>query len=126
VANFEPGSAASAQSQMLYELYETYQLFDFEKEYITARPKFFLNTAFAESSENIKTALSDIIRKQRSGEVNAEKSQQLYSELLSLPNLSEEEKFFLTRLNYPYLGEDTQTLIRSKVLVRMHQVLWCS
>jgi hypothetical protein len=107
----------SAQAQMLYELYETYQLFDFEKEYITARPKFFLNTAFAKSSDEIKTALSKIIRMQRLGEVNAEKSQQLYSELLSLPNLSEEEKFFLTRLNYPYLKpKDTAALIRSESL----------
>jgi hypothetical protein len=105
----------NAQAQMLYELYETYQLFDFEKEHITARPKFFLNTAFAESSENIKTALKNIIIKQRSGEVNAEKSQQLYSELLSLPNLSDDEKFFLTRLNYPYLKpKDTAALIRSE------------
>ena len=105
----------NAQAQMLYELYETYQLFDFEKEYITARPKFFLNTAFAKSSDVIKTALSDIIRMQRLGEVNAEKSQQLYSELLSLPNLSEDEKFFLTRLNYPYLKpKDTAALIRSE------------
>jgi hypothetical protein len=107
----------NAQAQMLYELYETYQLFDFEKEYITARPKFFLNTAFAKSSDEIKTALSKIIRMQRLGEVNAEKSQQLYSELLSLPNLSEEEKFFLTRLNYPYLKpKDTAALIRSESL----------
>jgi len=79
---------------MLYELYETYQLFDFEKEYITARPKFFLNTAFAASSDTIKAALNDIIRKQRSGEATAEKSQQFYSELLSLPNLGEEENSF--------------------------------
>ena len=105
----------SAQSQMLYELYETYQLFDFEKEHITARPKFFLNTAFTESSDTIKSALSDIIRKQRLGEIGAEKSQQLYSELLSLPNLNEEEKFFLTRLNYPYLKpKDTAALIRAE------------
>ena len=105
----------TAQSQMLYELYETYQLFDFEKEYITARPKFFLNTAFSESSPSLKNALSEIIKKQRSGEVNAEKSQQLYSELLSLPNLTEEEKFFLTRLNYPYLKpKDAAALIRSE------------
>ena len=104
----------SAQSQMLYELYETYQLFDFEKEYITARPMFFLNTSFIESALTLKNALSDIIKKQRSGEVNAEKSQQLYSELHSLPNLTEEEKFFLTRLNYPHLKpEDTAALIRS-------------
>ncbi len=107
----------NAQAQMLYELYETYQLFDFEKEYITARPKFFLNTAFAKSSDEIKTALSNIIRMQRLGEVNAEKSQQLYSELLSLPNLSEEEKFFFTRLNYPYLKpKDTAALILSESL----------
>lgn len=105
----------NAQAQMLYELYETYQLFDFEKEHITARPKFFLNTAFAESSDTIKTALGDIIRKQRLGEIGAEKSQQLYSELLSLPHLSEEEKFFLTRLNYPYLKpKDTAALIRTE------------
>jgi long-subunit acyl-CoA synthetase (AMP-forming) len=105
----------TAQSQMLYELYETYQLFDFEKEYITARPKFFLNTAFNESSSLLKNALSDIIKKQRSGEVNAEKSQQLYAELHSLPNLTEDEKFFLTRLNYPYLKpKDTAALIRSE------------
>lgn len=107
----------NAQAQMLYELYETYQLFDFEKEYITARPKFFLNTTFAKSSDVIKTALSNIIRMQRLGEANAEKSQQLYSELLSLPNLSEEEKFFLTRLNYPYLKpKDSAALIRSESL----------
>lgn len=107
----------SAQSQMLYELYETYQLFDFEKEYITTRPMFFLNTAFNESSSTLKNALNDIIKKQRTGEVNAEKSQQLYSELHSLPNLSEEEKFFLTRLIYPYLKpKDTAALIRSESL----------
>ncbi len=105
----------SAQSQMLYELYETYQLFDFEKEYITARPMFFLNTAFLESPSTLRSALSDIIQKQRSNELNAEKSQQLYSELNSLPNLTEEEKFFLTRLNYPYLKpKDTAVLIRSE------------
>ena len=59
--------------------------------------------------------MSDIIRKQRLGEIGAEKSQQLYSELLSLPNLNEEEKFFLTRLNYPYLKpKDTAALIRAE------------
>jgi long-subunit acyl-CoA synthetase (AMP-forming) len=107
----------SAQSQMLYELYETYQLFDFEKEYITTRPMFFLNTAFLESPSTLRSALSDIIQKQRSNELNAEKSQQLYSELNSLPNLTEEEKFFLTRLIYPYLKpKDTAALIRSESL----------
>lgn len=110
-----PHADRNPQAQMLYELYETYQLFDYEKEYITTRPMFFLNTAFAESSDTIKTALSDIIRKQRLGEIGAEKSQQLYSELHSLPNLTEEEKFFLTRLNYPYLKpKDTAALIRSE------------
>ncbi|MFI5237155.1 MAG: GNAT family N-acetyltransferase, partial [Ignavibacteriales bacterium] len=40
---------------------------------------------------------------------------QLYSELLSLPNLTEEETFFLTRLNYPHLKpKDTAALIRAE------------
>jgi len=105
----------NAQAQMLYELYETYQLFDFEKDYITTRPKFFLNTAFVESSDTIKKSLNDIIKKLRLGEIGPDKSQQLYSELLSLPNLTEEETFFLTRLNYPYLKpKDTAALIRAE------------
>jgi predicted GNAT family acetyltransferase len=96
-------------------LYETYQLFDYEKEYITTRPKFFLNTAFIDSSETIQKSLDEINKKLRSGEIGAEKSQQLFSELLSLPNLSEEEKFFLTRLNYPYLKpKDTAALIHAE------------
>ncbi|MCL4279229.1 MAG: hypothetical protein KJZ60_06010, partial [Ignavibacteriaceae bacterium] len=40
----------NAQAQMLYELYETYQLFDYENEHISTRPKFFLDTAFVDSS----------------------------------------------------------------------------
>ncbi len=110
-----PDSDRNAQAQMLFELYETYQLFDFEKEYITTRPKFFLNTAFVESSDTIKNALNDIIKKLRSGDIGVEKSQQLYSELLSLPNLTEEETFFLTRLIYPHLKpKDTAALIRAE------------
>jgi len=105
----------SAQSQMLFELYETYRLFDFEKDYISTRPLFFLNTAFVNSSSALKSALSEIIRKQRSGEISAEKSQRLYSELHSLAGLTDDEKFFLTRLNYPHLKpEDTAALIRAE------------
>ncbi|MEB2295324.1 MAG: GNAT family N-acetyltransferase [Ignavibacteria bacterium] len=105
----------NAQAQMLYELYETYQLFDYENEHISTRPKFFLDTAFVDSSVIIKNSLKDIIKKLRSGEIGTEKSQQLYSELLSLPDLSEEEKFFLTRLNYPYLKpKDSAAVIRAE------------
>ena len=110
-----PDSDRNVQAQMLYELYETYQLFDFENEYITTRPTFFLNTAFVESSDTIKNALNDINKRLRSGEIGSEKSRQLYSELLSLPNLTEEETFFLTRLNYPHLKpKDTAALIRAE------------
>ena len=109
-----PDSDRNVQAQMLYELYETYQLFDFENEYMTTRPTFFLNTAFVESSDTIKNALNDINKRLRSGDIGVEKSRQLYSELLSLPNLTEEETFFLTRLNYPHLKpKDTAALIRA-------------
>jgi ribosomal protein S18 acetylase RimI-like enzyme len=105
----------SAQSEMLYELYETYQLFELEKEYLQTRSLFFLKTAFDKSSEKLKEALVEIITKQRSGKIGLEKSQQLYAELNSLPDLSENEKYFLTRLNYPHLKpKDTAVLIHAE------------
>jgi long-subunit acyl-CoA synthetase (AMP-forming)/predicted GNAT family acetyltransferase len=105
----------SAQSEMLYELYETYQLFELEKEYLQTRSLFFLKTTFDNSSGDLKEALIEIITKQRSGKIGLEKSQQLYAELNSLHNLSENEKYFLTRLNYPHLKpKDTAILIRAE------------
>ena len=110
-----PDADQTAQAEMLYELYETYQLFELEKEFKHTRTFFFLQTAFRNSSPELKSALSKISLKQRTGELSLEETQQAYSELQSISNLSEEEKFYLTRLSYPYLKpKDTAALMKAE------------
>ncbi|MEJ2103095.1 MAG: AMP-binding protein [Ignavibacteriaceae bacterium] len=110
-----PDADQTAQAEMLYELYETYQLFELEKEFKHTRTFFFLQTAFRNSSPELKNALSKISLKQRTGELSPDETQQAYSELQSISNLSEEEKFYLTRLSYPYLKpKDTAALLKAE------------
>jgi long-subunit acyl-CoA synthetase (AMP-forming)/GNAT superfamily N-acetyltransferase len=93
----------NAQAQMLYELYETYQLFDLENEHPATRTQFFLQTAFKNSSSEFKKALNEIVKKQHSNENAKYEPQTLYSELHTQFRLYKEEEFFLTRLSYPHL-----------------------
>ncbi|MGB5531440.1 MAG: GNAT family N-acetyltransferase [Ignavibacteriaceae bacterium] len=110
-----PDAAQTAQAETLYEMYETYQLFELEKEYRHTRTFFFLNTAFKNSSAELKKALNNIALQQRTGELSTDDSQKAYSELHSLPDLSEADKFFLTRLSYPHLKpKDTAALLRAE------------
>ncbi len=112
-----PDADQNAQAEMLYEMYDTYQLFDLENEYRHTRTFFFLQTAFKDSSDELKKALSKISLKQRAGELNPDESQKAYSELHSLSGLTEADKFFLTRLSYPYLKpKDTAALMRAESL----------
>ena len=114
---FNPDADQTAQAETLFEMYETYQLFKLEKEYRHTRTFFFLQTAFRNSSDELKKALKNISTRQRAGELNADESQKAYSELHSLSNLTEAEKFFLTRLSYPYLkAKDTAALMRAESL----------
>jgi hypothetical protein len=101
-----------AQAEMLFELYETYQLFDLEKNHRSTRTKFFLETAFLESDYSFKEALNDIAAKQRTGSVTEEKTLKLISGLQSAFKLSKKESFFLIRLSYPHLKPtDSATLL---------------
>jgi long-chain acyl-CoA synthetase len=110
-----PDADQTAQAEMLYELYETYQLFELEKDFKHTRTFFFLQTAFRNSSPELKSSLSKISLKQRTVELSSDETQQAYSELQSISNLSEEEKFYLTRLSYPYLKpKDTAALMKAE------------
>ena len=113
-SKLNPDADRKAQAVMLFELYETYQLFDLEKDFKHTRSVFFLKTAFNNSTSELKNALMNIAQKQRKDELNTEESQKLYLELHSISNLTEEEKFFLTRLSYPHLKPaDTAALLQA-------------
>jgi long-subunit acyl-CoA synthetase (AMP-forming)/GNAT superfamily N-acetyltransferase len=110
-SKLNPDADRKAQAEMLYELYETYQLFELEKEFGHTRSVFFLRTAFNNSSSELRNALLSIAHKQRKDKVSADVSQKLYSELISLVNLTDKEKFFLTRLSYPHLRPEASAAL---------------
>jgi len=106
-------AAFTAQAEMLYELYETYQLFKLEESYHSTRTTFFLETAFIDSDIKFKDSLREIASKQHTGELTKDVSLKLISGLQAQFKLTEKEKFFLARLNYPYLKPtDSATLLK--------------
>lgn len=108
-------ASLSAQAQMLYELYETYRLFDLENEYPATRTRFFLETVFFDSEERFKIVLRDIVKKQRNMEISREEALKLISGLHFEFELTEKEEFFITRLGYPHLKpSDTAALLKIK------------
>jgi len=121
-------AALSAQARTLNELYDTYQLIEIDKKYPETRPNFFLHTVFADSSEDFKKTMFNIVQKQHEEYYSAEETLTLISQLQNEFELSEKETFFLARLSYPHLKpEDTAEFIslqsegeqRSDVVIRL-------
>jgi long-chain acyl-CoA synthetase len=112
--NLNPDANLDAQAEMLYELYETYRLFELESNYPSTRTMFFLRTVFSNAKDNLAASMKEIARVQRTGEISKDEVNKLYSDLHNLPGLTEAEEFFLTRLSYPYLKpKDTAALLKA-------------
>lgn len=108
-------ASLSAQAEMLYELYDTYRLFDLEVEYPATRTRFFLETVFFDSHEKFKSVLREIVKKQRNRKISRDEALKLISGLHFEFELTEKEEFFLTRLGYPHLKpSDTAVLLKIK------------
>ena len=108
-------ASIQAQAEMLYDLTDTYRLADLEEEYPETRTRFFIKTAFADSSDNLKNYLYDIAKKQREKSIIKEEYFALLSIIQSDFELNEKEDFFLARLNYPYLKpSDSAAIIKTK------------
>ncbi|MBT8380956.1 MAG: AMP-binding protein, partial [Ignavibacteria bacterium] len=113
--NINHDADRTVQAEMLHDLYNTYQLFELEKDFKHTRTVFFLKTAFNKSFSELKNELVNIAQKQQYGELSTEDIQKLYLDLYLIPNLNEEEKFFLARLSYPHLKpEDTAALVQAE------------
>ena len=63
---------------MIYELYETYHLFDLEEQYPAVRTRFFLETVFYDSPQRFKDVLRELAVKQRHRKISKEESVQTY------------------------------------------------
>lgn len=108
-------ASLSAQAEMIYELYETYRLFDLEEQYPAARTRFFLETVFYNSSQRFKDVLRELVRKQRHRKISKEESLNLINTLHFEFELDEKETYFITRLGYPHLKpSDSAALLSIK------------
>ncbi|MBN1301411.1 MAG: GNAT family N-acetyltransferase [Melioribacteraceae bacterium] len=98
-----PDADSAAQAQMLNELYDTYRLNELRNSHPEVRVKLYSETVFRNSALEFRNILGSIIEKYRD-----EKSLG-FEELLKVSNspakynISETDKFFITRLMYPHL-----------------------
>lgn len=102
-------ASLSAQAEMLIELYETYNLMihtilgELESNYPEVRTRFFLETVLVDSSDSTKEVLNKIAEKFHDQTLDKEAMLGQISQLQEEYELSEKEKFFLTRLIFPHL-----------------------
>ena len=100
---------------MIYELYETYHLFDLEEQYPAVRTRFFLESVFYNSPQRFKEVLRELARKQRHRKISKAESLKLISSLHFEFELDEKETYFITRLGYPHLKpSDSAALLKIK------------
>ncbi|MBU2492571.1 MAG: GNAT family N-acetyltransferase [Bacteroidetes bacterium] len=109
------GAAATAQAEMLHELYETYRLADVELSFPATRTRFFYETVFQNSTKNLKSILKEIITEQRRKEISNEDALSKFSNIKNELVISGDEEYFISRLTYPHLKPaDYAELIYSK------------
>ena len=108
-------ASLSAQAEMIYELYETYHLFDLEEQYPAVRTRFFLESVFYDSPQRFRDVLSELVVKQRNRKISKEESLKLISSLNFEFEPDEKENYFITRLGYPHLKpSDSAELLKMK------------
>jgi long-chain acyl-CoA synthetase len=105
----------SAQAMMINELWDTYQLAELDNTFPETRTRFFLETVFSDSSNEIQKALLGIVLKLRVTKFNHEEYLNWLSGLQKEFELNEKEEFFLSRLSYPHLKPtDYAALVTTK------------
>ncbi len=108
-------ASLTAQAETIYDIYETYRLFDLEEDYPAVRTRFFTETVLKDSSEKFKKVMREIILKQREKKLTKDETIKLLSNLSFEFELTEKEIFFLTRLSYPHLKPtDSATFLKIK------------
>ncbi len=108
-------ATASAQAEMLNELYDTYRLSELELSFPATRTRFFFETVFLNSSRNLRSILKEIITEQRKREITKEDALSKFSNIKNELDISGDEEYFISRLTYPHIKPaDFVELIYSK------------
>ncbi len=101
--DLNPEASIEATEEMLNELYSNYRLNDVEDEFKETRTKFYYETCFPDSSENLKKELLKLIQLQHQQHIKRRETLAIITEIKSNFELNEKEKYFLTRISYSHL-----------------------
>lgn len=105
-----------AQAKMLKDLYDTYRLSELSDSYPEVRAKLYFESIFFNSSKELKTVLMDIIGQYHKQKITESEELTMLSNLHAQFDLTDDEKFFLTRLIFPHLKpSDSAKLIEYKI-----------
>ncbi len=105
-----------AQAKMLKDLYDTYRLAELNESFPEVRAKLYFESVFCESSDELKVVLMDIIGQYHNHKISESEELTMLSSLHAQFDLTDEEKFFLTRLIFPHLKPtDSAKLIEFKI-----------
>ncbi len=98
-----PEASIEATEEMLNELYLNYQLNEVETEFKETRTKFYYETCFNESSNELQNELKKVIQLQHQNKIKRKETLAIITEIKSNYELNEKEKYFLTRISYSHL-----------------------
>jgi len=99
-------ATTQARAASLSELYITYALNELEDSYPETRTMFFYKTVFADSAADLRNNLKTIITELRDKTIKPDDLTIQISSLQKHIDLTDDEKFFLTRLSYPHVSPD--------------------
>lgn len=106
----------TAQAQMINELYDTYRLGEIEESYPECRTRLYTETTFSESSIDLKNVLREIMEKYHTHVISKDEEVSLLTKIPTEFQLSNKEKFFITRLSFPHIKPmDSAQLVEYRI-----------
>lgn len=105
------GASNIALAYTINDIYETYQLNNFENDYPELRIRFYLQTVFEDSKAELKKEIINLINKIRIKQESIENILDLLIHIKMHVELSEKEEYFLTRLTYPFVKPEASAVL---------------
>ena len=106
-----PEADYEAKFDNFKEMYETYQIKKIEKEFPASRLTLFYETVLYKSNEQLRQKVKELIHLIKTEEHRKDFEIEMLSSLSSSINLTEEEKYFITRFTFPHIQEATSAEI---------------
>ncbi|MFQ6615054.1 MAG: hypothetical protein ACE5D1_09450, partial [Fidelibacterota bacterium] len=103
-----PDATREARGSLLKELYNDYHLSNLLEEYPETRIRFFLMTCFIPSSTKIRNELYSLQKALRARSISLEELDIHLSRIQKIPDLSEDDAYFLSRLLFEHLDSSEQ------------------